>query len=218
LKFQVGPFTYTLVVADVPIYHTDGDEAEGLAIEYRRQIILSPRVEPQRRQEITLHEIVHCWLFHVPRPRNEEEHCQFVAFVHQQFDKDLEAQGGPQSLAQLIASPVTPIGRPRTESRIGPVSEPQTDRRCCGSCGAEMMVGSVHNGPPQLHEPTRQYRVERWMECEACGILQTWFEFAAPDGTPLGQFVAHPPPRLLRGTDALRFLELWCKSENHENP
>lgn len=68
------------------------------------------------------------------------------------------------------------------------------------------MCGSICNADPILHEPTGQHRMERWMRCDACGSLQIWTERCTADGTPTGEFVPNPRPRVLRGAEATAWL------------
>lgn len=207
MQFHIGALTYTLIVANRRIYDENGDELEGRAIASPRAIIISSAVLPERRLEVLRHEVQHCWHFHIPRPSCEEEECNLAAFIDRQFHDDLDAQGGREALEQMPMDECPEFGRPK-----GTVKQPgrevlgQSDRVECGSCGASVMCGSINNGPAGLHEPTKQYRLERWMSCDACGSVQVWTEVCAPDGTPLGEFVSNPSPRRLRGREAARWI------------
>jgi hypothetical protein len=207
--FHVGPVVYRLVISDRSIFDAEGSELEGCAVEGRRLIIISRIVEPERREEVALHEFAHAWAFHVPKPADEEERCQLTALIAQQFRDDLEAQGGREALRSIPAQRVPHLGKP-TPATAKALSLRETfgrsDRMPCGACDTDTMVGSIHNGEAALHQATNQFRITRWFECDACGALQVWTELCTPDGSPLGEFVANPPPKILRGADATAFL------------
>lgn len=203
--FNVGPYRYRLAISDRPIYDAEGNQLEGLAVEQRRLLIVSYRVEPDRREEVALHELGHAWLFHFPTPRTDEERCQFFAATARQFRMDLEEQGGAEAMLQMAPERVPHLSR-GVPSSAQPIKLPEsfglTDRVVCGCCGAEIMCGEIRHAEPRQHEYTGQWQVERWADCEACGTLQVWLEYCAPDGRPTGTFVSVPPPRMLRGREA----------------
>lgn len=210
MQFHVGPVAYTLVISDRSIFDEEGDELEGRAVESRRLLIISHRVEPERREDVALHEFKHAWQFHVPAPTTPEEDCQLFSLASRQFHNDLENQGGAEALRQLRPTRVAHTGRPIPQSsarRTAPDSFRLVDRVECGGCNSDVMCGSIINSTPALHEPTSQYRLQRWFCCDGCSAVQVWWEVCDADGTPLGQFVANPPPKMLRGADALRWLE-----------
>lgn len=210
MNFHVAGVSYRLVVSDRSVFDAEGNELEGCAVEGRRLLIISRIVEPERREEIAMHEISHAWTFHVPKPGDEEERCQFNATISRQFYADLEAQGGREALRQMAMTRVPHLGKPLPQATSKALQMRETfgksDRTPCGACDTDTMVGSIHNGEPVLHEPTNQFRVTRWFQCEACSAVQVWTEVSAPDGTPLGEFVANPAPKLLRGAEAAAWL------------
>lgn len=207
MKFHVGPEVYTLIVSDRAVFNVEGDEVAAMAVEDRRLLILSFRVEPQRREELARHEMLHAWEFHVPVPRTAEERAQFFALAGKQFDQDLETAGGNEALERMLPASVNCTGRPAAQRTAAPARETYgaPDRKEC-ECGSDIMCGSISNGEPSLHGPTAQYRIERWARCDACGGLLAWGEICAPDGTPLGTLVANPPPKILRGREAAIWL------------
>lgn len=111
LVFNVGPFEYRLVISDRQLYDSHGDELSGCAIESRRLLIVSYCVEPARREEIALHELKHAWLFHFPKPHDDEERCQFFAATTLQLRIDLDAQGGTEAMKRLRPTRVPNVGR-----------------------------------------------------------------------------------------------------------
>jgi hypothetical protein len=206
---HVGPTEYSVVLSDRRIFNAEGDELEAAAIYDRRLIVLSKTIEPARREEVVRHEFYHCWTFHVPTPRSDEESARLHTTVAGQFESDLEAAGGADALLNMRPTAVV-MGRsaparlmplPSTAQAIG-----RTDRIVCGGCEAEVMTGSIETGPAIPHEATSCFYVERWCHCEACGAVQAWCEFASSDGRPLGEFCPVPRPRLLRGDEARRWM------------
>jgi len=208
MDFGVGPFTYRLAISDRSIFDAEGNELEGCAVEARRLLIISRIVEPERREEIALHEFTHAWGFHVPKPSDEEERCQLTALIAQQFAADLERAGGREALQRLPAQRVPHLGKPARSKaeQVDTEQSNRSDRRVCGGCGAEVMCGSVVNGDIELHGATNRTRMGRWMECEACGALQHWTEYCTADGIPLGEYVSNPPPRVLYGAQAAAWM------------
>ena len=207
IEFHVGPVLYRLVISDRAIFDERGDELEGLAHEGRRLLILSPRVEPDRREEVALHELAHAYQFHFPSPGDDEERAQLFATAAKQLRLDLEAQGGAEALLQIQPQRVPHLGKP-APARTARVARHRRipDRITCGCCEATIMCGSIHNGEPAAHEATGQCRIERWTSCDCCLTLMVWIEVCTPDGTPLGQYVANPAPQLLRGREASGWL------------
>jgi hypothetical protein len=131
IPFHVGPYVYRLVITDRSLFNAEGDELEGVAVEGRRLLILSFIVEPERREEVALHELIHAWAFHVPTPRTEEERCQLHAMIGEQFRRDLEAQGGREALMQLQPQRVPHLGRPRPGTLPGVARELVSILRKC---------------------------------------------------------------------------------------
>ena len=211
MQFSVGASRYRLVISDRAIYDEDGNELEGLAVEGRRLLIVSYRVELERREEVALHELMHAWLFAVPEPRTNEERCNLAALVTRQYRVDLEAQGGEEALLQLPLTRVPHLGLPvpQRAASAQPEGLGATDRAVCGCCEAQIMCGSIHGGEPEQHPATNRWRVERWARCEACGTLTVWWEWCAADGLPSGVLVAVPRPRMLQGREA----DQWVKGQ-----
>jgi hypothetical protein len=207
MQFHVGPVSYRLVISNRHVFDAEGNELEGVAVEGRRLIILSCIVEPERREEVALHEFTHCWSFHVPIPRDEEERCQLTALIAQQFQKDLDAAGGREALMQMQPVQVPHLGRPLPAvPDVAESSFARPHRMICFQCDTEILCGSIEQGEVFLHEFTGKQRVERWMKCDSCGTLTVWHEVVHPDGSPTGEVCAHPKPRMLRGAEASAWL------------
>lgn len=212
MQLHVGPTAYTVLLSDRSIYDADGSELEGCVIEFRRLIVLSPIVEPHRREEVAAHEYYHAWLFHVPRPSDEESAAQLHALVAQQFRQDMEAAGGVGALSKLEPRPVM-IGKPvhRPDKRAPEVRLAPEPHRC-HVCDSIVLSCEFNTARPEFHEPTCKHRVERWAGCEQCGALHVWWEWAAPDGTPTGEMCAVPQSKVLRGREA----SAWLAAKSQE--
>jgi excisionase family DNA binding protein len=115
MNFHVGPIVYRLVVSNRAIFNEAGEELEAIAHEARRLLVLSLRVEPERREELVLHELCHAYSFHFPPPRDEEERCQLFAIAAKHFRIELEAQGGAEALTEMIAQYVPHLSKPKVE-------------------------------------------------------------------------------------------------------
>jgi hypothetical protein len=112
INFNVGPYVYRLIIANRRMWDAAGEEMHACAIESRRLMMISPDVDRDQREEMALHEYVHAWEFHIPKPRNAEERCQLTAMIAKQFQNDLEAAGGIDSLRDMPISPAPEVGRP----------------------------------------------------------------------------------------------------------
>lgn len=206
MQFHVaGQNTYTLLIPTQAIFDTDGMECEGLALESRRLILISPRVELERREEILLHELQHAWEFHVPPPVTQEQRCQMFAAIAQQMRFDL-GDTGIADLLKMRAAPVPDVGSPARVKSIGCEESWGKDRMVCGGCEAYMMCGSIMNSTATFNKPSATMQMDRWFECEACGSVQIWREVCTSDGQPTGQLVQVPAPRLLRGREATAWI------------
>ena len=208
MRFHVGPYTYRLILSDGRLFDVHGDEKDGMAIEGPRLLLLSSALEPERRSEVAYHEYMHAWEFHVPTPRDEEERCNLGAMVRGQFQADLNAAGGEDALLAMKSTMVGDIGK-FTGQPCKPLPTREIERSdymTCGTCQAAIACGEINHGQPVLHEPTRRHRIERWFACESCGAVQVWWEHCTEDGTPLGEFVVVPKPKILRGQESEEWL------------
>lgn len=95
LTFHIGPWEYGLVIQG----------SESLACFEDRTIYIAAQIPPGRRLEVLLHELAHCWGYHVPHPRTEEEWANLTATIGEACRRDLEAQGGVAALRAMAATP-----------------------------------------------------------------------------------------------------------------
>lgn len=203
-----GVHRYVVRIPNKDIYNHLGEELDGLAIESSRLILISPAVQPERREEVLYHELEHCWTWHVPPPTTEEQRCQLSATIMQSARLDLDRQGGIKALMGLKPEPLSlPYRAPALRQYAGPaVRGRNLGWRRCGQCEAKMMCGSIHTDPPTVHEGLGQYSVLRWFRCEPCDWLNIWREISTPDGKPSGVIVEIPAPKLLHARDAAEWL------------
>lgn len=203
-----GVHRYVVRIPNQPIFDEHGSELEGICIESRRLILISPTVQINRREEVLGHEVQHAWEFHVPPPRIEEERCQLFATISQQMREDLERQGGIETLQSLPAESISLPYRAPAERHeaMAPNTFRLTDARECACCSAVTMCGSISNGHVEFHEGLAQYQVLRWFRCDVCDVLTVWREVATSDGRPTGHLVEVPAPRMLRGREAAEWL------------
>jgi hypothetical protein len=102
MEFHVGPWVYKVIVtADDPLKDEQGRDACGICDRDRREILLVASIPATSRLAVLLHELFHAWLFHVPRPRTEEEICELGATIIGQAYTDLLAAGGPAAVEAL---------------------------------------------------------------------------------------------------------------------
>jgi hypothetical protein len=113
MTLHVGPYRYKLVISDTAIFNNEGIELDGLASEGRRLLVLSFKVEPERRREVAMHELRHAWGFHFPAPCGAEEESQFFAAIVEQLSNDLAEQGGEEALMALAPERVQHNTRPK---------------------------------------------------------------------------------------------------------
>ena len=98
--FRVSTYEYTLAVTAEPIMH-EGQECRALAQTAGRLIRMSAQVPAHERLATLLHELRHCWGFHVPAPRTEEEEADLLAMIADAAIADLDEQGGIRGLMLL---------------------------------------------------------------------------------------------------------------------
>lgn len=209
MKFSVGPFVYTFVVSSRDLWDESGEFCEAYFYEDRRLIVMSPRVEPQRRAEVLKHEIKHCWETHVGQPNSEEGRCQLFATISESFDADLERQGGREALERMTPRTVNHLGKPAPAPASAKQSEAEygsPSKTVCGECQAETMCGSIEEGDVEAHA-AGGFRKLRWFRCDQCGALQVWFQYCLATGELLPGIVPSPKPRILRGVEAGRFID-----------
>ncbi len=100
MEFRVATKVYRLVVVVEPIVH-NGANCDALAQTHGRLIRMAAHVPAADRFNTLLHELRHCWGFHVPKPSTEEEEADLVGMLTEAAVEDLESQGGIRELMRL---------------------------------------------------------------------------------------------------------------------
>ena len=199
-----GVHRYTVRIPNRAIIDQMGDELDGMCIETRRLILLSPTLPAELREEALRHEVQHAWENHVPAPRDAEERAQLAATIDQSFRADIERQGDLAALYDLQPEAISLPYSPPPARKSAPVATPQQDRWEC-QCGAVTMCGSIQNGEVEFHEGLQRHQVQRWFRCECCDGLMVWTEVATVDGQPTGVLVQSPAPTRLFGAEAAKW-------------
>ena len=224
MQFRVGTYTYRLYLETDPIMH-NGEECLALSESSGRRIRMSAKVPPDERLTVLLHELRHCWGFHVPPPSFEEQECDLLAMISEAAYTDLERQGGPRALQQMGAIedqfPVsllldTPAQAAQDEGGIryvpaGDMEPWETsatasgERVQCAECCLIVAGGSVVNERLRFEDKAVGWVLTRTMYCGHCGHLQVWDEGATPTGLPNGSPVGQP--KTIRGRAVDEFLQ-----------
>lgn len=170
--FRAGATTYSVRINITSIL-LDGEECLGTCNGDEKIILLSPRISPDKRLSVLLHELTHAWIFEVGEPGDVEGMCDLCATVATACIRDLVAAGGEEGLRRL--RPGERLGP--MKSRIGLLRS-----RFC-ECGGMIAPGEIHcekddNNPEQL-----QFR----MYCTHCDLTTIWNEKMAFGGAPSGE-------------------------------
>jgi hypothetical protein len=171
---------------------------------------------------LLLHELRHCWGFHIPAPSFEEQECDLLAMIAEAAYADLDRQGGPRALQRLGTfedqlpsapaieeTPQEPGGtRYIPAGDLEPWESPAPasgERVQCADCGLIVAGGSVVNERLRFEDKAVGWVLTRTMYCGHCGHLQTWDEGATPTGLPNGSPLAQP--KVIRGLAVDEFLQ-----------
>ena len=206
MRFYAAGVGYQLIIPNAPLLDDQGEEIEGRAVEEQAVILISRRVEPERRYEVLVHELTHCWAFAGATPATEEDRCRLNATMMRQLQADLTRQGGETALMDLKPQPfeLNQFKRKSVES-LRELSAPQP-YWLCGGCEARVMCGDIHQGEIVYLPGSREHYVKRWMQCEACGAVTTWCEYCDEVGNVTGRLVQVPKPEVYRGDHARAWL------------
>jgi hypothetical protein len=177
----------------------DGERLDGLCAYSSHTIWLDGDLSEEVIVEVLRHEHQHSWEAETCIPHTAEDRANLTATVGAAFDAEFTAQGG---LAALLEIPIEGL-RPEVKRNKAEVSFNISDRRNCGTCGCEVMVGSIDTAEARMVESVGMYMLERGFECPACGSVQVWDEQCTRDGIPLGKFFN---PRILSGVEAGEWL------------
>lgn len=104
LTFNIGPWQYAVEMAPAnDMKHWEsGEPLMGKIERHSRRILIADDIGNREERFATLlHELAHAWMFHLPRPRTDEEICELFATISVSALRDLLAQGGLEALDRL---------------------------------------------------------------------------------------------------------------------
>lgn len=214
MLFRVGAYKYRLRITEGAIVLDDGRIVNGLADRERMQILIAGDVKPEARIRVLLHELKHCWAFHVPPAMTEEQDAELYAIISAQMMEDLTAMGGPEALEQLRPprpfEPENPVAvkrgiggegaeqpdmEPRELTYVEDVecqAVPDGDRAQCGVCGLTVAGGQIVTHRTVYDGQVSGRICRRSLFCPHCEHVQSWTEGVDPQGRPNGAVVAGP--------------------------
>ena len=212
MKFNIGPFVYTVVIGETP------PGTRGLWEYEARLITISPLAPLDQRFDVLVHELTHAWRAHFPRPQTEEEHADAVVAIAKSTLRDLNAQGGRARLAAMFDPANPPVfddapelpeveqpadGPTAANSRepgelryvaldsIDGVDLPahaKGGRARCGQCEGTIADGSIVTSAAKWSPTDAGLVVRRQAYCTFCHVLIAWTEganhFGHPNGNP----------------------------------
>lgn len=192
MKFEFCGEVFSVAIVDNLV--RDGGLCDGYFEPSGRRVLISSVAGDRKRT--LFHELRHAWIFALgQRGIDPESDAIDVAAFADVVSEQLDRQGGEHALMML---------RPARQEQVEVAAKFVVSDRMDCSCGAQVMIGSIHTGEPEYVPLIGQHAVERWMDCDACGSVTIWRETAAEDGTPLGRFL--PTPRMLRGSQRAAWL------------
>lgn len=160
------------------------------------RIWLSDQLAKHERRKKLFHELRHAWTdARGPTVDTESDADDASEMMMEVMDQYL-AQGGDAVLESLV-----PESEALGAKAAGAMMMAQTEC-ACGYCGARIALGSIGGDGPIWSPDLHLWLTDRGMWCETCDCVTCWREICTPEGMPLGQAVAHPPPRVLKGKEA----------------
>jgi hypothetical protein len=188
MRFNVAGFTYTLALVE----EIGGDpDLLGRIDRSARLIQISAECPADRRLEVFLHELTHAWLFHTPKPGNDEELCDVVATITASLWRDLGRQGGVLALLAMGTGVVAPAQLPGATAYHGTLSPIEGRSLRCEKCTQSITAGSVVQQREERHPRLGCPFVRLSFYCESCGHVVTWTEVASLSGGPSGVEIDH---------------------------
>jgi hypothetical protein len=172
--FRVGAGFYSVRITDEPIV-SQGERCVGLCVEESHTILISDKLQVDRRLHTLLHELAHAHIYATGRPRDIESLCDFVATVAESAMRDLASIGGEEALRRLRSGETLQ----RATAKIGLLMT-----RSC-RCGGKIAPGEVLCTP----DPNKPGQVTLGVYCEHCDETSIWNELATYGGAPSGVLV-----------------------------
>ena len=200
MRFTVAGKVYVVEIS-ANVIRRGGEERAAWFDPINRRILLSETLPRENRRHALTHELRHAWTHAHGLRADMEADAQDVATFTDWISDALEQQGGNAALMKM-----EPTVEPGPS---GAVARGITSQRECGYCGAPVAPGSIAGATPRYHVAAGTTVVDRGMCCPACEHVTAWTELCADDGTPRGEYLSEPPPRVLRGADEQAWLERW---------
>jgi hypothetical protein len=224
MQFRIGPYPYRVRITEGPIKTEEGRPLTGHADREKQELLIAGNVLPTHRYMVLMHEITHAWLFHVPKPRTDEEVCELNALIASTANAELEDQGGraaleamkaPRTAAEVVPArtfatdpfPVETIVKAHPVKYIQPVettARTSAHRAQCGRCELIVSGGSIVTGPTRWDRGVGGNVVTRSLYCAHCDHVQTWTEGVDFSGRPNGAVV--DGPTFAKGEEVEQFL------------
>lgn len=201
MKLHIGSSVFRVGCALAPL-EDGGDVVLGRVDLDGHRIWISSDCPADHRPEVAGQLALKAWRTCVPPPSTSSERDVFYAMVMVRMLRDIDAQGGIQSLVMLDAGESDPAcdTSELTESLAGKAADRLYQ---CSRCGQRVSSGSVAVGPPQKDPQTGVLAVALAYYCEGCGDVEYRREVAngagRPSGVPVGE------PKRLGGAAAARF-------------
>ena len=125
MRFQVGPFTYS--VRRVSGYiEFNGQRLLGLADHEQHELLISDRVNLTQQVQVLGHEIMEAWIYQHGAPRDKESACDLFGTALTAFTMDLMRVMG---MEMLFDHRVTPEGHGEAKPREQPTASSSTRPR-----------------------------------------------------------------------------------------
>jgi hypothetical protein len=220
-SLRVGhSISYSVSISPEKLFDEEGRVLDAVCRPRGRQILFAPDLAPEDRMRCLRHEFWHAWVNHNPRPVDEEAEAQMFAHVGEEFDIQLEQQGGNSELMKMALGPEEPADQidPAKKSAMSSVigSLVVKDRISCPVCGSTVMCGGFMDDAPTLVADLKAYACRRGAFCDICTSVITWWENCSPEGRLAGSILTSPPPGILRGADAMQYVRNHSRAEGGE--
>lgn len=193
MHFDFGQKRYVVSIAGRPLM-MGGQACRAKVDHVHCKIWISDQLPKHERRRLLFHELRHGWIDLHGRAQTVEADADDVAAMMDDVLEQYMNQGGDAVLEKLNPDP-EPV-----QGRQSPAMA-RTDFEC-GECRAKTMIGSVVNEKPVWSADFGAWVICRWIDCEVCNTVTVWHESATAEGTPRGELIAHPQPKVLRGREA----------------
>jgi len=209
MQFKIGPWLYSVFVADGALYDEEGGECAGLCDWSENAIYISGAIPLERRSDVLLHELHHAWVYHFGEPEGAENRANSASSFTMMCINEFVAQGGDKAMMAMtpaglaMESPGIPTESGSTATWAQSSPDGGTE---CGWCGRRFSAGEIVTGEPVAHPQTGKLAIPRSIYCEGCDHVLEWHEGTMFDHTPSGQIVGKL--RRMRGKEAGAWLRL----------